>query len=228
MNAWDAQGKRINGEFVDSTTGDAIAIDVPGTANGGYVFEVNFIDVVGLPGFRKPSLSSYGGIVGISPLSETGYYQYENGQREYYGSNTSLGIKIYFYSWSWLDQFGSERWSCDVTYGVGAGIDEPGAVISRAQFCSVPGEPKELGFMVTVSALQGNQMIMAILFDSEADFKLEMSSDLRTWQRNYANPEVFEEDDIWVGGVLFRQALLYPITPPQGLGPRKFFRLTKN
>lgn len=228
ITAWGEQGKRIHGEYVDSMSGDAIVIDVPGSPNGGYVFEINFIDVIGLPGYRKPSLSSYGGIIGISPLNEISYWEYPNGQREYTGSNNSLGIKVYFYAWSWFDEFYFEHWSCDVTYGVGASVDEPGAVISRAQFCTIPGEPKEIGFMITDNALQGDQMVMAILFDSQADFKLEMSSDLRIWQRNYAQPEIVEEAEFEYGGVTFRQALLRPITPPGGLGPRKFFRLSKN
>ncbi len=217
----------VGGEWTELWQGDRLAIAVPYSPNGGYLLEVQFLDMPGLPGYRKPVLSTT--VLSIHPAQDVGYYQFADGTKEYYGSNSNLnGVKTFIYAWSWYDNLGYERWSVTVTYGDGADIYEPGMEIDRAQFGTIPGEPRELGFQTVAMEMAGTQPVIGIFVDAEAEFILEGSTDLRSWHPLESTVEAVPDSETSYGGVDFRGGLVYPTAPtPQGFGTKHFFRLKK-
>lgn len=217
----------VGSEWIEMWSGEYITVTIPSLTNKGAMFHVSFRQMSGLPGFYEPVLNQFQVGLQISQTSEIGWYEYMDGSRETYGSTTIYGQNLYFYSWSWWSDVGWQ-WSTVVAWGTGSGIDNPGTELDRTHFGTIPGEPREYGFIVTELYLDANKKpILGIFYDSAAGFSLQSSGNLSQWLNTTSTLQEYPELTFYQGGVEFKTSLMFPV-PASGqptFGPKQFFRL---
>ncbi len=230
LTAVRSAGTFVGSEHAEIWEKEYVAITVPSHPDKGILFRANFIPVFELPGFYEPLLTSYDGSVAARATADLGYYEYEDGSVEIYGSTTVLGQKIFFYSWSWWDDHGFEQWSVTVTWGPGSAIDESGTEIDRTHFGTLSAEVPKLGYEIITQELGLDGLVIGLVFDTNADLVLEASTDPtdpKAWLPVGSFVEEVPDSSEYVEGIDFLGIVLTPDLSgaPFNTSSRVFFRI---
>lgn len=223
-----SSGAFIGGEFVEIWQGEYVAVGIESNPQKGMLFQVSFEQASGLEdGFLEPILTSSDYKFELSILERVGWFTYEDGSKEIFGYCPCMGQDIYFYSWSWYDTDGYERWSVVVTWGNLSGIDKAGSEIERTNLGTLDTEPCFAGHeLVTGDFLEDGDYAIGAVFDSEAEFTIDATTDLTTWVVVEGQLEFVPESSEYFEGVNFVGVIITPtLTPVLKASSRIFFRI---
>lgn len=227
LTAVRSAGAFVGSEHTEIWEAEYVAITVPFHTEKGILFRANFVPVLELPGFYEPILTSFDGSVAARATADLGYFEYEDGSVEIYGSTNIMGQKVYFYSWSWLDGAGFEQWSVTLTWGPGSSIDNSGAEIDRTHFGTLPAEVPSLGYEIITQELGLGGFAIGLVYDTNAELTLEASINLQDWLPIASTVEEVPDAKDYVDGVEFQGIVIVPdlSAPPFSTSPRVFFRI---
>ncbi len=229
-----ANGAFVGSEMCKMWDGEYIVITFSNGATG--VYKVGFRQVNGFVAI-EPTLTPYGQTtVALHPTDGTGYYPAWGANGESYWGWTKepiSGDKIYFYCWADYSSTGVKRFNVDVTWGTGAGTDEPGQVIDRSHYGTVVGQPRYAGVKTGKFALVKNtngttKYTLEVTFDVYMKgFTFQTSTNLSTWTTTNGSVAVIDNSSSTYNGVETVRGLITfdPIAVP---GLKRWFRLSTN
>ncbi len=206
--------------------GDFIAISLRDHWWKGDVFQLIFENVPGLPDYKYPVLVVIGEWIALTPRVENEFRRYDDGSKACYGYTDWAGETIFIYAWSHFDlTTGQENWTVNVTWGENAWVSDAGNQLDRTEFGTLPDEKPRFGFDIQSIDLVSGKPILKVIYDAQAWFWLETSSDLTTWERVSFYLDSIPGTEKWEGDVMSTAGVLKPLTLWRGNGKNRYYRL---